>query len=33
MQAVSKHEVAAHIERLITEQLPGRRGVEAWRET
>lgn len=31
MQVLPERDVAAHLDRLITEQLPGRRGVEAWR--
>jgi DNA-binding MarR family transcriptional regulator len=31
MQVISEKDVAAHLDRLITEQLPGGRGVEAWR--
>jgi DNA-binding MarR family transcriptional regulator len=31
MQVLSEKDVAAHLDRLITEQLPSRRGVEAWR--
>ena len=31
MQAVSAHDLAAHLDRLISEQLPRRRGLEAWR--
>jgi len=30
MQVPAKHDVAAHLDRLIDEAIPGRRGLEAW---